>query len=140
MRKKVWVYSPKKEKPQLSENKKAEIFAECQKFIDSNLLPYLAKNFNKNQKQPHFAEIKCKWCRNFLYFIACYKNIKTKMNYSDCEEKFARLEYQENNIFSVAYLRYTGQWFNLNNNGIPLSECFKMILERPHLQPIGFLY
>ena len=48
MRKKVWVYSPKKIKPQLSENKKAEIFAECQKFIDSDLLPYLAKNFNKN--------------------------------------------------------------------------------------------
>ena len=110
-----------------------------QKFIDSNLLPYLTKKFNKNQKQPHLAEIKCKWHGNFLYFIACYKNAKIKINHFDCEEKFARLEYQENNKFSVAYFRHTGQWFNLNyNNGVSLRECFKMILEWPHLQPIGF--
>lgn len=139
MRKKVWVYSPKKIKPQLSENKKTEIFTECQKFIDSNLLPCLAKEFNKNQKQPHLAEIKRKWHRNFLYFIACYKNVKTKTTHSECEEKFARLEYQKNNKFSVAYFRHTGQWHNLNyGKGVFLKECFKMIKEWPHLQPIGF--
>ena len=139
MRKKVWMYSPKKEKPQMSENKKAEIFAECQKFINSDLLPYLAKDSNKNQKQPHLAEIKCKWHGNFLYFIACYKNGKIKMSLSECEEKFVRLEYQKNNKFLIAYFRHTGQWHNLGyGNEISLKECFEMILELPHLQPIGF--
>ncbi|MFZ2969779.1 MAG: hypothetical protein WA063_01380 [Minisyncoccia bacterium] len=139
MRKKVWMYCPKKEKPQLSEDKKAEIIAECWKFIDSDLFPYLAKNFNKKTKRPRLAEIKCKWNGNFLYFIAYYENIKMKMDPSDCEEKFARLEYQENNKFLIAYFRHTGAWFNLNyNDGISLKECFKMILKFPNLQPIGF--
>lgn len=139
MRKKVWVYNPQKIKPQLSENKKAEIFAECQKFIDSKLLPYLAKNFNKNKKQSRFVEIKCNWHRNFLYFIAYYKNVKIKMNNSEWEEKFARLEYQENNKFSIAYFRHTGKWHNLNcGNKVSLKECFKMILEESYLQPVGF--
>lgn len=139
MRKKVWVYSPKKEKILLPENKKTKIFAECQKFIDSDLLPSLAKKLNENQEQPHLAEIKCKWHGNFLYFIAYYKNIKINTAYSDCEEKFARLEYQESNKFSIAYFRHIGQWFNLNyHKAVSLKKCFKMILELPHLQPIGF--
>jgi len=141
MSKKVWMYSPKKVKPQLPENKKAEIFAECRKFIDSDLSPCLAKKFNENQKQFHLAEIRCKWNGNFLYFIACYKNVKIKMTHSECEEKFARLEYQENNKFSVAYFRHTGQWHNLSyGNGVSLKKCFKMIKGWPHLQPIRFQY
>lgn len=139
MRKKEWVYSPKKEKPSLSENKKAEIIAECRKFIDSDLLPCLAKGFNKNQKRPHLTEIRCKWNRNFLHFIACCKNVKTKTAHSECEEKFARLEYQKNDKFLISYLRHTGQWHELSyGNGISLKECFKMILKLPHLQPVSY--
>lgn len=96
MSKKVWMYCPKKVKPQISEHKKAEIIAECRKFSDSNLLPYFTKKFKKSdkkQKQPYLAEIKCKWHGNFLCFIAYYENTKIKTTYSDCEEKFARLEY-----------------------------------------------
>lgn len=138
MRKKVWMYCPKKVKPKLPEDKKAEIIAECQKFIDSQLLPYFVKKINKKTKQPRLIEIRCKWNGNFLYFIADYENIKMKMNRSDCEEKFARLEYQNNNKFLIAYLRHTGQWFDLSyGDGIFMKECFKMILELPNLQPIG---
>ncbi len=138
MRKKVWMYCPKKEKPQLSEDEKAEIIAECQKFIDSKLLPYFAKNFNKKSKHPRLIEIKCKWNGSFLYFIAYYENIKMKMDPSDCEEKFARLEYQKNDKFIIAYFRHTGQWFDLSyNGGNSLKECFEMILDIPNLQPIG---
>lgn len=139
MRNKTWVYSPKKEKLELLENKKTEILKGCQKFIDSDLSPHLTKKFNKNQKQPDIVEIECKWHRNFLYLIACYKNVKINKTHSDCEEKFARLEYQENDKFSVAYFRHTGQWHNLNyNDGISLKKCFEMILELPHLQPMRF--
>ncbi|MDP1759879.1 MAG: hypothetical protein Q8L01_00155, partial [Candidatus Woesebacteria bacterium] len=139
MSKRVWMYCPKKVKPQISENKKEEILMDCRKFSDLNLLPYFTKKlkeFKRKQKQPYLTEIRCKWHGNFLYFIAFYKNTEIKTIYSECEEKFARLEYQGNNKFSVAYFRHTGQWSDFNYNGkVSLKECFKMILEWPHLQP-----
>jgi hypothetical protein len=50
------------------------------------------------------------------------------------EAKFARMEYARDGRFSLAFMRYTGQWIELFQD-LSLDECLSRIRADPMFQP-----
>lgn len=75
-----------------------------------------------------------KWYRSYFYFCSKYRSPGPHAISEYFEEKFARLEYAENERFNLAYMRHTGQWWEISQ-GLTLEECLGMILEDPLFQP-----
>lgn len=139
MLKKVWIYNPSKlPKPKVPEIAKIGIKEKCDKFINSQLKMKYVKPFNpKNKRKIQLVDIYSSWHRNYIYFIAAYKNLKPNAIASEYEDKFARLEYVNKNHFRLCYMRHTGQWWDVTyRQGDSLNQCLKAIDEMPHFLPI----
>ena len=50
------------------------------------------------------------------------------------EARFTRLQYAGNGRFNLAYMRYTGQWWEVYR-GLTLDECLARIREEPLFHP-----
>ncbi len=122
-----WVYSPQMDKPKISVAEKDEVKDRCDQFIERELKP----KYLKNKKKDHAKKIISRVYRHFIHFILYDKT-------NGREEKFARLEFLENNKFIVAYLRHNDEWFNLTSDeGTDLQTTFKMISQMYHFVPVS---
>ena len=81
-------------------------------------------------------DIHTKWHRSFFYFIATFRSPGPTAITPSFEAPFTRLEYVGKQRFNMAYMRHTGQWWEIRT-GLSLEECFKAIKEEGIFQPVS---
>jgi hypothetical protein len=82
----------------------------------------------------YLSDIHSKWYRGYFYFCATYNCPSPNAVYPSFEIKFARMEYIDDNRFNLAYMRYTGQWWEVFQD-ISMDDCLKEIEENPIFTP-----
>jgi hypothetical protein len=109
-----WVYSPKEAaRPKVPERLKVEVQSRAQTLIDEVLKPMHIKPPGKDEQWNYLVDIFCKWRGSFFYFCSTYHCPGPNAITPSFESRFARLEYIGNNTFALAYMRYTGQWWEV---------------------------
>jgi hypothetical protein len=147
--KRQWVYTPAKaKKPQVPAAAKELITAQCQQLIDSEFKPrYIDNPVNSFHK---ITEIYGKWYRNYYYFCSTYHlNLSSdalaklteitgesaeQITAQTSENKFTRLEYIGEDKFNLAYMRHTGQWWEVNT-GLSLKRTLEELKRNEIFHP-----
>lgn len=134
-RRKTWVYCPPKPaKPTVPEAVKANVQAKAQDLVESVLKPRHVKPPPDDERFNYIVDIGTKWYRGYFYFFATYRVPGPTALVPSFEAKFARLEYQGANHFSLAFMRHTEQWVELYPD-ISLDQCLEAISNEPFFIP-----
>ena len=135
MIKKTWrPRPPRKLRHKAPENVKTYVKEKADHLIESILKPEHIKPAPKNTHLNYIVDIYSKWYQSYFYFCATYRCPSPNAISEFFENRFARLEYAENERFSLSYMRYTGQWVELFTN-LTLDECLESIRSEPHYLP-----
>ncbi len=124
--KKVWVFTPVKktiaeaDKQALSDMFEPLIAAYKKKFIE----------VKPNKQENFIIDFYSKFYRGFFYLCAKYKAEYENRTLDEFEEKFARLEFVDENSYNLAYFRHTGQWWTIDEN-VTAEYCYKNIKDNP---------
>jgi hypothetical protein len=133
--KKTWVYvPPKPAKPTIPETLKQQVQAEADRLIEQVLKP---KHVQPPEEHPRFnyiTDLFTKWHRSYFYFCSTYASPGPYALSPSFESRFARLEYIGNNLFNLAFMRHTGQWWEFHTE-ISLEEALEAIRDEPHFAP-----
>ncbi len=93
------------------------------------------KNIVPNKEYPYAIEVYTKWVQSYFYF-GCVLKLDFENRIADkVDDKFARLEFVDNNLFNIAYKRHTGSWFQIATN-LSLEEALVCLRNDPMLQPM----
>lgn len=132
--KKRWMYvPPKPPKLKVPEYLKSTVKAGADEFVESFLRPRFIKETPKeyqwNLPSRYFYEV-ASAVLLFLFNVA--------LSWSQCdlrvfESRFARLEYAGGEKFNMAYMRHTGQWWEIFQD-LTLDQCIEEIRVNPLLQ------
>lgn len=134
-RRKVWMYSPPKaKKPQVPDGLKAEVSAKSQKLIAEHLKPSHVKPPPKNPDINYITELFTRWYQSYFYFGAIYACPHPDAISPTFESRFARMGYEGDGKFNLAYMRHTGQW-NVIHYDLSVDECLTAIRDEPHFLP-----
>lgn len=101
--------------------------------VDSALKPKHVKPPN-DPRFNYIVDISTKWHGRFFYFVSKYACPGPNAISPFFEAPFTRLEYQRNGRFSLAYMRHTGQWWQVYAE-LTLDEALKAIREQRLFQP-----
>ncbi|WP_133309333.1 hypothetical protein [Parashewanella curva] len=89
---------------------------------------------NANAHFNYLVDIYGRWRGKYFYFCGKYHSASPIAISPEFETKFARLEYMGEDSFNLAYMRHTGQWFELFQE-LSLDKCFNEIKNLPHFMP-----
>lgn len=133
---KRWTRITKKSRNNASvpEEIKESVTLLAENVIDKKLKPLHIKKRKGKQTSNYIDDIYVKWYRNYLYFCANYKCTSVNAISPEFESKFARLEYNESGQFNLAYMRHTGNWFELDQD-VSLKKCLSTIKEGAWFTP-----
>ena len=132
---KRWMKVPQKpSKPKVSEGFKLEVQSKADHFVGSYLKPTFIIRPPKDPKFNYIVEIFTKWHQRHFYFCSKYRCVHENCISEFFESKFARLEYAGDKKFNVAYMRHTGQWWEILQR-LSLEECFEEIRGQELLHP-----
>jgi hypothetical protein len=133
---KGWVYSPKSlPKPKVSDDLKAEVLSKANELVEEFLKPNFIKKPPKKWRWNYIIDIHAQWQRSCFYFIATFRSPGPRANTPTFEAPFTRLEYVADHRFNMAYMRYTGKWWEVHQR-LSLEECLKAIKEEGIFQPV----
>jgi hypothetical protein len=134
-RRKVWMYCPPKpKKPLVPDGLKAEVSAKSQRLIDEHLNPTHIKRPPKSSEFNYLTELFTRWYQSYFYFCAIYACPHPNAISLTFESRFARMGYEGDGKFNLAYMRHNGQW-NVIHYGLSLDECLTAIRDEPHFLP-----
>ena len=136
-RKKRWVYvPPRKAKPKVSEALKAELTEKVNTLIENKLKPWKLDfdSFSKERGWNYAVDMYTKWWRNYLYLCSKYRSPGPNAISEYFEIRFTRLEYIGGRQFNLAYMRHTGQWWEVYHD-ISLEESLKKIANEQTFWP-----
>lgn len=137
MAKRRWIRLPeKKPKPQVSISEKQLIEQQCNDLIVTELKPKFILSRPEDYEWNYLVDIFGKWYRNYFYFCSIYNCPGKNAISPSFESRFVRLEYTGKDCFNVAYMRHTGQWWQIMQD-LSLEECLSEIRNNPLLQPIS---
>ena len=132
---KQWVYAPKKPTPpKAPEALKREVETKANALVESVLKSRHIKEPEPDSQFNYLVDITTKWYRSYFYFCsrsACPGPYALSPFF---EDKFARMEYIGDGLFNLAYMRHTGQWFELFTE-LPLDACLASIRDDPWFHP-----
>ncbi len=134
MRKRRWVWAPKRVRVLPPEGEKLEIIAACDKFaaevLTSRFLPQIRPTeFN------YPIGIYGKWHGGRYRFIERFRSDSPDAIVPEFEHAFARLDYVAPDRFDVMWHRHTGQWWRLCHS-VSLTEALRSIEQDLHLHPL----
>lgn len=134
-----WYYSPKKVKPKIPETLKEEADAKARDLVENHLKPDYVVTPTGDERFGYVTDIWTKWYRSYLYFCANYHYPSPDAISPDLETRFARLEYaglgdSGEGLFHLAYMRHTGQWWEIFRDQT-LEESLELIRDELHFQP-----
>lgn len=128
----AWVYSPPKAK--INDEIKREVEEKAEK-----ILAEWRKNHIKEPPKDHdfnyIVELYGKWHSRYFYFCAKYACPSPRAISPFFEAKLTRMEYVGNGRFNLAYMRYTGQWCEIEQE-LTLDEAIESIEKGIWYQPV----
>jgi hypothetical protein len=128
---KRWVYSPPKPaKPPVPDALKAELELKAHALVDA-LKAQLIKPPPDNPQFNYLSDLWTKWYRGYLYFCGTYASPGPNTLSPTFEVRFARLEYVGDGRFNLAYMRHTGQWWEVFTR-LPLDEALAALRTEPY--------
>ena len=130
---KKWTWAPAKPSA-VPQAIKADVEAKARHFIDSHLTPIYIKTPPKNLEFNYLVEISARWHGRFFHFVSKYACPGPNAISPFFESGFARLEYQSNGQFNLAYMRHTGKWWEVYTN-LTMEQVVNVIAEEPLFQP-----
>ena len=130
---KKWTWAPAKPSA-VPQAIKADVEAKARHFIDSHLTPTYIKTPPKNLEFNYLVEISARWHGRFFHFVSKYARPRPNAISPFFESGFARLEYQSNGQFNLAYMRHTGKWWEVYTN-LTMEQVVNVIAEEPLFQP-----
>mgnify|MGYP007107471818 FL=1 len=133
---KGWVYAPSKTKSNLAVPAafKDEIKRRGDELIESTLKPAHLEPPPADPQFNYIEQIDCYWRGRFFYFFATYRVAGPNAIVPTFESKFARMEYQGNSTFNLAFQRYNDQWFEIGH-AVSADDCFDSIGSDPLFHP-----
>lgn len=132
---KQWVYRPPRpSRPAVPTDLKAEIQERANHLVETVLKPQHIHPPRGDEQFNYVADLSTRWYHSFFYFCAAYCCPGPNALSPSFEVRFARLEYVGNRQFALAYMRYTGQWWELYP-ALSLEECLLAISSEPHFIP-----
>ena len=133
-RKMTWVFASTKGTFKIPDSIKIEIQKQANHLIESEFKPEHVKPKSSDNDFNYVVDIYAKWYRNYFYFCAQYRCPASNRISEFFEHKFARLECAGKDSFNLAYMRHTGQWWELYQ-GLSFKECLETIRQEPHFLP-----
>jgi hypothetical protein len=134
-RRKVWMYCPPKpKKPRVPDGLKAEVSTMAQNLIDEHLKRTHIKPPPKDPEFNYLTELFTRWYQSYFYFCAIYACPHPDAIFPTFESRFARMGYEGDGKFNLAYMRHNGQW-NVIHYGFSVDECLTAIRDEPHFLP-----
>ncbi|HEY4034965.1 MAG TPA: hypothetical protein VGL94_13480 [Ktedonobacteraceae bacterium] len=134
-RQKRWVYSPRKAAPPpIPESLKVEVTTKASELIETVLKPKHMQPPPENPRFNYIIDLYGKWYRSYFYFCSTYACPSPNALSPTFEMRFSRLEYAGNDRFNLAYMRHTGQWWEVYPH-LSLDECLARIREEPLFHP-----
>jgi hypothetical protein len=133
--KKMWVYAPKKPTPpKAPEALKREVETKANALVESVLKPLHVKEPEPDPQFNYIVDLYTKWYHSYFYFCSRYACPGPHALSPFFESKFARMEYIGDGLFNLAYMRYTGQWFEIFTD-LSLDACLESIRDDPWFHP-----
>jgi hypothetical protein len=121
-------------KPKGPDFVKASISIKAQQLIDDHLKPAHVKPPPKNPEFNYLTELFTRWYQSYFYFCATYASPGSHALSPTFEVRFARMGYEGDGKFNLAYMRHNGQW-NVIHYGLSVDECLTAIRDEPHFLP-----
>lgn len=133
---KRWVHSPSKRKANVTvpATFKDEIKRRGDELIATVLAPTYLEPPPENLQFNYIEQIDCYWRGRYFYFFSTYRVTGPNAITPTFESKFARMEYQGNETFALAFHRYNGQWIEIDNS-LSYEQCFDRIESDPFFHP-----
>lgn len=131
---KRWVYSPSKAKLTVPPAFKDEIKRRGDELIESVIAPAHLKPPPVDPQFNYIEQIDCYWRGRYFYFYSTYRVTGPNAITPTFESKFARMEYQGNETFALAFQRHNGQWIEIGV-GLSCEQCFDRIESDPFFHP-----
>ncbi len=128
-----WTWRPRKP-ARVPEDVKREVSAKVQEVLDSELKPAHVKPPPSKAQFNYIVGLEAKWRGVFVYFIARYASPGPNAATPIFDAPFARLEYQADGRFSVAYMRHTGQWWQIDSD-LTIDQALDIVRQGGLFQP-----
>jgi hypothetical protein len=129
------VFSPlPQSKLKVPENIKTEVEQKALALVDGTLKPNHVKPPPAEESWNYIIDIYTKWYRNYFYFCAKYRVPGPNAISPFFEAKFARMEYLGDNLFNLAYMRHTEEWFEIYA-GLSVDQCIEAVKDNPAFYP-----
>lgn len=120
-----WTWAPAKPKA-VPQSLKEDLAAKAQELIEKHLKPAHVKPPPKNTQWNYIVDIFTKWRGPYFYFMAKYASPGPNAISPFFEVGFARLKYLRSGNFDIAYMRHTGQWWQIRDE-VPMAEALRAV-------------
>jgi hypothetical protein len=124
---------PKPPKPKVPKYLKSPVKTKADELVESFLKPHCIKEPPKDYQWNYVVDIFTKWYQRYFYFCSTWRSPSPNAISEYFEIRFARLEYAGDEKFNMAYMRYTGQWWEIFQ-GLALDQCIEEIRVNPLLR------
>jgi len=105
---------------------KSALSAKGRELIDSALVPTHVKRPPKKPRFNYIVGFETRWHGGFFYFVAKYASPGPHASSPFFAQPFARFAYQGDGRFRLAYMRHTGQWWEIRS-GIDMNEALEIV-------------
>lgn len=130
-----WVPATKRaSRTGVSSETKANLKAQADRWVEDYLKPKKIQPPPENPNLNYVVDIFTKWHGSFFYFCATFHSPSANAISPSFDMKFARMAYSGNNTYTLAYMRHTGQWYEIFY-GRDVQECFDLIAHEPYFLP-----
>ena len=133
--KKIWMSTtPKHKKPSIPASLKQELGTKVEDVLENIFRPKYIKPPPTDHDFNYLADLYLKWYRSYLYICGTYNCPSPRAISPSFEAKFTRIEYAGGEKFNLAYMRHTGQWWEVYPH-LSMDECLKSIVEEVLFHP-----
>ncbi len=135
MKHRAWAWGPTKPS-KVPESVRVDLSARAQALVEAELKPRHVKPPSIDSDLNYIVDISTKWRGRFFYFVSEYACPGPNALSPYFETGFARLEYQRDGRFSLAFMRHTGQWWQVYTD-LTVDDALNQIREDAFFQPWG---
>lgn len=128
-----WTWAPAKPKA-VPQSLKDDLTAKAGELVERHLKPVHVKPPPKNTQWNYIVDIFTKWQGRYFYFMAKYACPGPNAILPFFEVGFVRMEYLSCGNFNMAYMRHTGQWWQIRDD-VPMEEALQVVCNESIFQP-----
>jgi hypothetical protein len=127
-------FPPKPPRPEVPEYLKTVVKTSADELVESFLKPTFIKEPPKDYRWNYPVDIFTKWRQRYFYFCSTWRSPHPDAISEYFESRFVRLEFTGDEKFNMAYMRHTGQWWEIFQE-LTLEDSIHEIRTNPLFQP-----